>query len=163
MKQAGCPKRKAETAARLSGGRPGLAADLLSGEDETRRRNLTRELDLFQRDGYPTIFRVAHHLLEAFDGANETVEALLVWFRDLLVASLTLEATSATPTGDLFGEESAPAVPSISPHAIETNPLIMNGDLATEIATATTRHTPKNWPKPCEFYWNGRNAPSGRW
>ena len=134
MSQAGCPKRKAETAARLSGGRPGLATELLSGEDETRRRNLTHELDLFHRDGYPTIFRVAHHLLGAFDTADETVAALLVWFRDLLIASLT---AGETPGASL---SSATAIPL---HAIETSPFIINGDLATEIASAAARHTPQ--------------------
>jgi DNA polymerase-3 subunit delta' len=86
---AGCPQRRAETAARLSGGRPGLALQLVSGEDEEKRRRIAGELEFFQREGYPSIFRVGRNLLDAAGGAGQAMAALAFWFRDLLVASLT--------------------------------------------------------------------------
>ncbi|MFW6303731.1 MAG: hypothetical protein ACOC2L_03840, partial [Candidatus Sumerlaeota bacterium] len=84
-----CSKRRAHTAAALSGGRPGLAFELLGGDNEERRRRLTGELELFNREGYASIFRVAHNLLLA--GGNdpgETLELLITWYRDLMVAGL---------------------------------------------------------------------------
>lgn len=136
MANTGCPKRKAETAARLSGGRPGLAAELLTGEDERRRRNLTRDLDMFHREGYPAIFRVARNVLDGFDGTESSVTALLVWLRDLLIASLTAGAgaENATPPAE---------PPEVTRDTVESNRLIINSDLATEIAAAAARHNPR--------------------
>ncbi|MBN1866027.1 hypothetical protein JW916_01925 [Candidatus Sumerlaeota bacterium] len=91
MEKTRCPQRRAEASVRLSGGRPGLALELVSGKDEERRRRVCAELEFFQREGYPSIFRVGNNLLDATGGANEAMMALLLWFRDLLVAGLTRE------------------------------------------------------------------------
>ena len=43
----------------------------------------------------------------------------------------------------LADSESISSAASITPHSIETSPLIINGDLSAEIATAAARHSPK--------------------
>ncbi|GAG41750.1 unnamed protein product, partial [marine sediment metagenome] len=78
MDKTGCPRRRAETAARLSSGRPGIALALLSGEDEERRRRISGELDYFHNEGYPSIFRVARNLLDMAGGTDEAQSALLL-------------------------------------------------------------------------------------
>ncbi len=84
-----CSERRARTAAALSGGRPGLAYDLLGGDNEERRRQMCGELEVFNREGYSAIFRVAHNLLKTGQGdPQETLENLISWYRDLLVAGL---------------------------------------------------------------------------
>jgi DNA polymerase III delta' subunit len=115
---AGCSERRAETAARLSGGRPGLAAQLVSGEDAERRKRVADELDFFHREGYPSIFRVGRNLLDATGGAGQAIAALVVWFRDLLVATL------AAREGAL------------------DEALLINRDMADTVAAAVGRYSP---------------------
>lgn len=92
MQMGRCSRRRAEAAARLSGGRPGLALELVSGEDEARRKRICDELDFFQKEGYPSVFRVARNLLDNAGGPRQSVAMLTIWFRDLLVASLTSDS-----------------------------------------------------------------------
>lgn len=114
-----CPRRKAETAAVLSGGRPGAALELVSGEYEERRRRVQAEMDFFHREGYPSIFRVGRNILEAAGGKQEALAILFTWFRDLLVASLTSGESGVRDDG-------APGLES-------PDSLLINRDLASEI------------------------------
>jgi len=127
MAVARCPERPARAAAALSGGRPGLAIDLLTGDHEERRRRVCGELDLFHREGYPSVFRVGHNLLEATGSASEASAALLLWFRDLLVESLLSGG----------GAEGTPPT-----SRLDTEALLMNRDLADEIQEASKRFGP---------------------
>ncbi|MFP4380629.1 MAG: ATP-binding protein [Candidatus Sumerlaeia bacterium] len=103
MEKTGCLRKRAETAAQLSGGRPGLAWELLSGQDLKRRENMCRELQYFQKHGYSSIFRVGNALLKMSDGPDESMELLLMWFRDMLVANLTREADAeVSPPAELM-------------------------------------------------------------
>lgn len=119
-----CSERRARTAAALSGGRPGLALELLSGKDEERRRRVSGELEFFKREGYPSIFRVGRKLIEATGSAPEAITILLPWFRDMLVTTLRAE-----------GDD-----PEIIARQVED--ILINRDLAEEVAEAAMHHTP---------------------
>jgi DNA polymerase-3 subunit delta' len=127
MDKAGCLRRRAETAAQLSGGRPGIAWELLSGEDEKKRRNMCRELEFFRKQGYPSIFRVASGMLAGGQKPDEAMNGLLLWFRDLLIARLT-------------ARESRPG-PEISESDLNVG-LLINRDLLDKISETVGVHSP---------------------
>jgi hypothetical protein len=136
MEKTGCLRRRAETAVRLAGGRPGLALSLLSGEDEERRRRICGELEFFDRHGYASIFRVAHNLIEMADGPREALSLLMLWFRDLLVASLAL-GDRVAPSDQSDESDQSDASPSSAEH------LLINRDLLPEVTQAAGSHTPR--------------------
>lgn len=113
-----CSRRRALAAAHLSGGKPGLALDLVSGEDHKRRRNLFLEMKFFEKQGYPSIFRVGNRLVGNAEDSEAALSALLFWFRDVLVARLTADC----------GEDGA-----LDEEALRED-LLMNRDLLVEIA-----------------------------
>jgi len=124
-----CSMRRAQTAAALSGGRPGLALDFLSGENEERRRRMVGELDFFRREGYPSIFRVGRNLLDTHEGSPaDTMAGLLTWFRDLLVAGLLTSGQASEAQCEEMARQS----------------LLVNRDLAAEVAEASRRHSPQS-------------------
>lgn len=136
MEKTGCLRRRAETAVRLAGGRPGLALSLLSGEDEERRRRICGELEFFDRHGYASIFRVAHNLIEMADGPREALSLLMLWFRDLLVASLAL-GDRVAPSDQSDESDQSDASPSSAEH------LLINRDLLPEVTQAAGSYTPR--------------------
>ena len=133
MRMGRCSRRRAEAAARLSGGRPGLGLELVSGEDEARRKRICDELDFFQKEGYPSVFRVARNLLDNGGGARQSVAMLTIWFRDLLVASLTRE-------GGAIREE-----------------LLMNRDLSEVIEQQIGKSSARGFAKALERILQPRN------
>lgn len=143
-----CARRRAAAAARLSGGRPGVALALISGEEGERRRQMRDELDFLREKGFSGVFRVAHRLTEIAGDAPQALSVLLVWFRDLLVQSLvagqsgasTAEADALAEAGDSTVEAGASIVaPRIS--TAEAEALLINQDLAEEIREAAARPT----------------------
>ncbi|HUT24742.1 MAG TPA: hypothetical protein VM492_10400 [Sumerlaeia bacterium] len=135
-----CPRRRAETAARLSGGRPGVALELVSGENQERRRRICAELDFFEQEGYPSIFRVGHNLLDVAGGAGESISALLYWFRDLLVAALAGAAMQSAEAeeGGVAGRTRA------------AESLLINCDLTEEVTRAASRHSVRGLARALE-------------
>jgi hypothetical protein len=153
MEKTGCLRRRAETAVRLAGGRPGVALSLLSGEDEERRRRICGELQFFDEQGYASIFRVAHNLIEMADGPREALSLLMLWFRDLLVASLAL---GGEPANGVMGQGPSYLVASLALGGPErgestssttstpsTESLLINRDLLPEVVQAAGSHTPR--------------------
>ena len=151
MEKTGCLRRRAETAVRLAGGRPGLALSLLSGKDEERRRRICGELEFFDQHGYASIFRVAHNLIGMADGPREALSLLMLWFRDLLVASLALGGPECgVPSGPERGEStsSTTSTPSASSaesthSASSAESLLINRDLLPEVVQAAGSYTPR--------------------
>ena len=133
MRMTSCSQRRAETAARLSAGRPGLAVGLVSGEDAERRERVADELEFFQREGYPSIFRVGRKLLDISGGTSQTMAALSLWFRDLLVASL------------------------VPPDAEGDDSLLINRDMADTVASAAKTYTSTGLSQALEVILNRRN------
>ncbi|NQU43953.1 hypothetical protein HQ520_11760 [bacterium] len=127
MEQTGCLRRRAEAAAQLSAGRPGLARDLLTGDEEEKRRRICSELGFYHREGYATIFRVGRNLINHAGGAQAAVASLLLWYRDLLVAKLTAESGRENEKGIGAAEER----------------LLINRNLVDEIVEAAARYTPE--------------------
>jgi len=124
-----CSLRRSQTAAALSGGRPGLALDFLSGENEERRRRMVGELEFFDREGYPSIFRVGRNLLDTHDGSPaDAMTGLLTWFRDLLVVGLLTSGQATETQCEEMARQS----------------LLVNRDLAAEVAEASRRHSPQS-------------------
>lgn len=121
-----CPESLAVGAARLSGGRPGVAYDLVTGQDQERRRRLTQTLGVFQKQGYPSVFRVANRLLADTGHVEDAMAFLQAWFRDLLVGAITNRADQGEtprPDGDLtintdLDEELAQALEGATPEGL---------------------------------------------
>jgi DNA polymerase-3 subunit delta' len=153
-----CARRRAAAAARLSGGRPGLALALISGEEGERRRQVRDELDFLREKGFVGVFRVARRLSDIAGGAPQAISVLLVWFRDLLVQSLVAgragdvgasKETSASTgdadamTGDATAstEAARAAAAAARASAAEAEALLINQDMAEEIREAAARPT----------------------
>lgn len=92
-----CSRQRAQAVARLSGGRPGVALRMFSGEDQEQRRQLCREMEFFKKQGFSGIFRVGHHLLQNTENPKEAMLLLLLWLRDLLVARLMANREDLPP------------------------------------------------------------------
>jgi DNA polymerase-3 subunit delta' len=91
----------AELASLLSEGRPGNALEVVSGEFTRRRDELIRELNLLDRHGFPSVFRVAGKIVENAGNLSVALNDLLIWYRDLLVSRLVPEVPDLLINKDL--------------------------------------------------------------
>jgi len=81
------PANEARAAALFSGGCPGRAIELLSGQTLADRDSLIREWQFFQKHGFLALLRVAHNIANLGQSLEGVLGAWTAWARDAFVAA----------------------------------------------------------------------------
>lgn len=114
VERGGATRERAELAAELAEGRPGLALSLVEDGALDARRAIIGELETLKAHGFASIFGVAERLASAGDDLASTLNAALVVLRDALAISLGAGA----PLNRDLATEIARLAEGLSPAAI---------------------------------------------
>lgn len=89
----------------LSEGRPGLAKKLLAEKQINEHKIISDEMNNFLEKGFPSIFKSASTISTIKSKSLfETQEALLLWFRDLIISKISESTNALLINKDLLEE-----------------------------------------------------------